>query len=92
MFKWNWIRKFAVFGILAAAGLVVSQSARAEFGDDITDYASTGQVLGEKRSLAHFSGSDLECQRESKANLDTAALNSSAPARAGTRSAASIAN
>jgi|GEM_PF-3261118 len=92
MFKSNWIKKFAVFGILAAAGLVVSTGARAELGDDITDYAQSTQGLGEKRSLAHYSGSDLECQRESKSDLDTAALNTSVPARVGTRSAASIAN
>ena len=92
MFKSNWIKKFVVFGFVASAGLVVTQSARAEVGDDITDYAQNAQALGEKRSLAHYSGSDLECQRESKADLDTAALNSSAPARVGTRSAASIAN
>jgi hypothetical protein len=92
MFKSNWIKRFVVFGVLASAGLVLTQRARADLGDDITDYAPSEQVLGEKRSLAHYSGSDLECQRDSKADLDTAALNSSAPARVGTRSAASIAN
>jgi hypothetical protein len=93
MSKFNWIKKVAVFGIVASAALSLNQLARADESDlDIVDYAQSGQVLGEKRSLAHYSGSDLECQRDSKAELDTAVLNSGSSARVGARSAASVAN